>query len=111
MAPGFGRGSNPTLCMGSDASPQHFPRLGGSQGQRTEMTNHPNRRKGNARPIEWHEQCLLNMQVNLAAYERELVNKQANIDRLKTYMELTAKQIERAKREGKTRFDGERFKV
>lgn len=66
---------------------------------------------GNAMPIKWHEECLSNMQRNLAAKERALARAQAEYDRCLTDVIRLGVQIARAKREGKGAFDAEKYSL
>lgn len=62
-----------------------------------------------AQSIEWHEECLKNVRSS-AEEKRRLANAYADdADRLEKYVLMYSQQIERAKAEGKDRFDRDRY--
>lgn len=69
----------------------------------------------NTFPLSWHEECLRNMKASLLREEkrlREYVDSQiASIENLRKDIETSELQIARAKKEGKTEFDRERYNV
>ena len=65
----------------------------------------------NSMAIEWHEECLKNHNGSIERMKRDIERLQENLDRSMRDASHYAAQISRAKRENKTRFDRERFKV
>lgn len=62
-----------------------------------------------ARPISWHKECFNNFSINLAHEEMILVKEQAKIKRWREEVVFYQKQIEEAERQGKTKFDRDKF--
>lgn len=61
--------------------------------------------------IEWHRDCLNNIQATLDREHEDLARKQKRVDRLEEDVEQYRRQIDRAQREGKADFDRERYKA
>jgi hypothetical protein len=62
-------------------------------------------------PLDWHRQGLRNMEAHFFADERMLAAKMADLDRLRSRIEIVHMQIEEAERRGVKEFDPERFGV
>ena len=67
--------------------------------------------KSTKHPISWHEENLKNMEDYLLQLEEEHRQHLIRINRLRHDIDLSYKQIETAKEEGKTEFDDERYCV
>ena len=59
--------------------------------------------------IEWHEQCLENMRLNLDRTRGELTRVQDRVAREEQRVAFVERQLAEAKRRGLTEFDPERF--
>jgi hypothetical protein len=64
-----------------------------------------------ARPLDWHKQCLFNMNENLVYEQRELVRIWDRVQKLKDAIDFLQRQINEAERRGKTEFDRDRFGI
>lgn len=61
--------------------------------------------------IEWHQRGLRNMEIYLQK-EREVLTKQIDkVNKLKNDVEFLREQIKKAKSEGRTDFDAEKYMV
>lgn len=63
-----------------------------------------------AMPIEWHEECLVNMADSAKQAFEEYTRARERWRRVESDTSKLRRQIARAKRLGKTRFDAERFR-
>lgn len=59
--------------------------------------------------IEWHEECLLNLNGHIARQEHFIQNSIENLNSMKNRRDFLAKQIEEAKKKKKDSFDPEKF--
>jgi hypothetical protein len=65
--------------------------------------------KSNSRPISWHEECLINRRKSLLA-ELSQIESLINTTSLSyKQAKFLERQIEEAKRQGKSEFDSDRF--
>ncbi len=62
-------------------------------------------------PIEWHEKCLESVKASLASQQKALQDLMLDIERTKWSIELRETQLARAKKEGLTEYDHEKFCV
>ena len=66
-------------------------------------------------PVEWHRECLKNIQQFASDLESELSRyvaaKQWHINRVRGCADLLLRQITEAERRGKTEFDADRYLV
>jgi hypothetical protein len=62
-----------------------------------------------AMPIAWHQDCLANWRLNYARAKDELARVQANVESNRLDIERYERQIARAIRLGKDKFDECRF--
>ena len=60
-------------------------------------------------PIEWHKKCLQNATTYLEREIAELERMKRNVDRLREQTEFAKQQILEAERQGKDRFDPDKF--
>ena len=63
-----------------------------------------------AQPIEWHEECLCNMDHHVRQVYQEYIVARNRWQRTQDDIDRLRRQIARARRLGKTRFDAERFR-
>lgn len=61
------------------------------------------------RAVEWHEQCLANMQRTLRMYEEADARSLARTEGLRAGVELYERQIAEARQRGMAEFDSERL--
>ena len=60
-------------------------------------------------PIEWHEQCLVNVEIFLEVERKRLLQAAANVERLMKDVEFRKIQIAEARRKKKEGFDADKF--
>lgn len=61
--------------------------------------------------IAWHEECLKNANNTYEWAKNRATEAMNNVERMKQELRMYAQQIERAKKEGRTSFDRDRFGV
>lgn len=67
------------------------------------------RRTDSKKPIAWHEECLRNRERTYGIAEAELYRQKEYVEKLGKENDFIRAQIERAKREGKTEYDRDRY--
>lgn len=65
----------------------------------------------NARPLAWHRESLKNHMDSLRRQRQELERQMRTVERSAECAAFLTMQIECAEKEGKTHFDGTRYKV
>jgi len=63
------------------------------------------------RSTEWHEECLINFNVSLTEYKKQLKYIESKIEQMEKESKFMALQIETAKAQNRKGFDGGRFMV
>ncbi len=61
--------------------------------------------------IEWHEKCLVNMEASVERHLKAMRDEQSKAVAAAKAISILKAQIARAKKEGRSEFDRERFKV
>lgn len=67
------------------------------------------RRTDSKMPIAWHEECLRNREENYGRAVAELYRQKEYVEKFGNENDFMRAQIERAKREGKTEYDRDRY--
>ena len=62
-------------------------------------------------PIDWHEDWLKNSRATYEWAKQRAIEAMNKVEKMKQQLLIYEQQIERAKKEGKTSFDRERFGV
>jgi len=62
-----------------------------------------------AMPIEWHQRNLTNMEKTLARVEKEAADAQERATSIRRSVDYAQGQIDRATREGKDKYDADRY--